>query len=127
MDLPSLLYGANCRPFIEAKEHELLGAANRELNTIVGPHFGPLPGPGETTWRATFSPAQLAVVESTKEHTEFLGGQTDLWGRGVFVGWSNSDISDNNFRLRVTAQGSSFARLRDYYLDWIAIKLFYGP
>lgn len=27
MDLPSLLYGANCRPFIEAKEHELLGAA----------------------------------------------------------------------------------------------------
>lgn len=35
--------------------NELLGAANRELNTIVGPHFGPLPGPGETTWRATFS------------------------------------------------------------------------
>lgn len=42
--------------------NELLGAANRELNTIVGPHFGPLPGPGETTWRATFSRMIEAVL-----------------------------------------------------------------
>lgn len=32
-----------------------LGALNRELNTMVGPHFGPLRGPGSATWREAFS------------------------------------------------------------------------
>lgn len=36
--------------------HEALGAANRELNSIRGPAFGPLNGPGDPSWRAS-SPA----------------------------------------------------------------------
>ncbi|MDT0346935.1 phosphotransferase family protein [Streptomyces litchfieldiae] len=38
-----------------------LGALNRELNSIVGPHFGPLRGPGSATWRAAFG----QLVEDT--------------------------------------------------------------
>lgn len=36
-----------------------LGAANRELNSVVGPHFGPLNGPGNDRWR----PAFVGMVE----------------------------------------------------------------
>ncbi|MEU6348227.1 aminoglycoside phosphotransferase family protein [Streptomyces sp. NPDC047072] len=38
---------------------EALGAITRELNTIPGTAFGPLSGPGESTWRAAF----LRMVE----------------------------------------------------------------
>lgn len=38
---------------------EALGAITRELNTIPGTAFGPLAGPGESTWRAAF----LRMVE----------------------------------------------------------------
>lgn len=34
--------------------NEQLGAANSELNTIVGPHFGRLSGPGSPSWREAF-------------------------------------------------------------------------
>ncbi|MGI5460797.1 phosphotransferase family protein [Streptomyces sp. CA-249302] len=32
-----------------------LGALNRELNSITGPHFGPLVGTGSATWREAFT------------------------------------------------------------------------
>jgi len=35
--------------------HEALGAANRELNSVPGPAFGPLAGPGQPSWRAVFN------------------------------------------------------------------------
>ncbi|WP_062289434.1 phosphotransferase family protein [Demequina phytophila] len=38
-----------------------LGALNREINTVVGPHFGPLEGPGFATWREAF----IDAVETT--------------------------------------------------------------
>ncbi|MFC4015435.1 phosphotransferase family protein [Nonomuraea purpurea] len=38
-----------------------LGALNRELNSIVGPHFGPLEGPGSATWREAFT----TMIEDT--------------------------------------------------------------
>ncbi|MGW0122085.1 phosphotransferase family protein [Streptomyces sp. NPDC003327] len=34
--------------------HEALGAITRELNTLPGPAFGPLTGPGDRTWRSGF-------------------------------------------------------------------------
>ncbi|GGD70036.1 aminoglycoside phosphotransferase family protein [Microbacterium murale] len=34
--------------------YEQLGTMNRELNGIVGPHFGPIGGPGFFTWREAF-------------------------------------------------------------------------
>lgn len=34
---------------------EQLGAANREINSIRGPGFGPLAGPGDPSWRRVFT------------------------------------------------------------------------
>ncbi|WP_461031333.1 phosphotransferase family protein [Streptomyces mayteni] len=56
-----------------------LGALNRELNSIVGPHFGPLAGPGSATWRAAFS----HMIEDTLRD----GARAD-----VAIGWSYDDI-----------------------------------
>lgn len=38
-----------------ASYNEQLGAATAELNTVVGPHFGRLTGPGSPTWREAFA------------------------------------------------------------------------
>ncbi|MEV6261446.1 aminoglycoside phosphotransferase family protein [Streptomyces sp. NPDC051784] len=58
-----------------------LGALNRELNSIVGPHFGPLPGPGFPTWREAFT----RMLEDTLE---------DGRRAGVDLGWEPDDIRD---------------------------------
>lgn len=42
-------------PEQNASFNEQLGAANAELNAIVGPHFGRLAGPGTPTWREEFA------------------------------------------------------------------------
>jgi len=42
-------------PAVAAAYNEQLGAMNRELNEIAGPHFGPLQGPGFATWREAFT------------------------------------------------------------------------
>ncbi|BDZ65650.1 phosphotransferase family protein [Agromyces mangrovi Wang et al. 2018] len=46
-----------------------LGAMNREINSIVGPHFGPLLGPGAATWREAFT----TMVEDTLVDGERVG------------------------------------------------------
>ncbi|MET7989161.1 aminoglycoside phosphotransferase family protein [Streptomyces sp. NPDC005281] len=56
-----------------------LGALNRELNSIVGPHFGPLRGPGSATWREAFT----QVLEDTLAD----GRRT-----GVDIGWHYDEI-----------------------------------
>ena len=54
--------------------NEQLGAANAELNRIVGPHFGPLEGDGYSTWREAFT----AMIEDALHD-----GQKE----GVDLGW----------------------------------------
>lgn len=54
--------------------NEQLGATTAELNTIVGPHFGRLNGPGSTTWRQAFA----GMIEDV-----LLDGER----AGVDVGW----------------------------------------
>ncbi|RKN11104.1 aminoglycoside phosphotransferase family protein [Streptomyces radicis] len=56
-----------------------LGALNRELNSIVGPRFGPLRGPGSATWRAAFS----RMIEDTLED----GARVN-----VDIGWDHDEI-----------------------------------
>ncbi|PGH49058.1 phosphotransferase family protein [Streptomyces sp. Ru87] len=53
---------------------EQLGAANREINSIRGPHFGPLAGPGHAGWRQAFT----AMTEDVLADGE---------RRGVDIGW----------------------------------------
>lgn len=53
--------------------HRQLGAANQELNTIRGPHFGPLRGPGHRTWRAAFTAMVEQVLADGERRRVELG------------------------------------------------------
>ncbi|MFD7812817.1 phosphotransferase family protein [Streptomyces sp. NPDC059785] len=53
---------------------EQLGAANREINSIRGPGFGPLAGPHDPSWRRVFT----GIVEDVLADGE---------RRGVDIGW----------------------------------------
>ncbi len=72
---------------------------------------------GGTYWTA----AKTDTVESTTEHTAILGGSADTWGRA----WSVSEFSNANFRVRLTSNSDDATR--DFSLDWVAAKVFYGP
>ena len=63
---------------VEAGEREL-GELNRAINQVVGPHFGPLAGPGFDTWRAAFT----AMIDDTLNDGERVG---------VDIGWDSDDI-----------------------------------
>lgn len=56
-----------------------LGEFNREINTVIGPHFGPLVGPGFDTWRQAF----LAMVEETLIDGERVA---------IDLGWPSADL-----------------------------------
>lgn len=62
-------------PAERAAYGEALGALNRELNTLRGPWFGPLAGPGDASWRVVFT----GLVEDVLRDGE---------RRGVDVGWA---------------------------------------
>ncbi|MFB8118169.1 phosphotransferase family protein [Streptomyces sp. NPDC055962] len=66
-------------PEVVAAGGRELGALNRKLNAIVGPHFGPLQGPGSATWREAFT----QMIEDTLE---------DGQRAGVDIGWHYADI-----------------------------------
>lgn len=72
---------------------------------------------GGTSWTA----AKTDVVESTTERTGLLGGAADTWGRA----WTALELGDANFRVRVTAVSDTGTR--DFFLDWVAVKVYYGP
>lgn len=71
---------------------------------------------GGTTWTSTKSTTNL----TTNEAIYTLGGSSDTWGRG----WSSTDFSNSNFRLRVINVSSSTSR--DFSLDWAAVKVYYS-
>ncbi|WP_394552432.1 phosphotransferase family protein [Agromyces sp. MMS24-JH15] len=56
-----------------------LGALNREINTITGPHFGPLLGEGSSTWREAFT----TMIEDTLADGERVG---------IELGWDPDEI-----------------------------------
>jgi aminoglycoside phosphotransferase (APT) family kinase protein len=57
--------------------HEALGAANRELNAIRGPAFGPLAGPGDPSWRVTFTGMAQDVLRDGERRAVDLGWDYD--------------------------------------------------
>jgi hypothetical protein len=72
---------------------------------------------GGSSWTA----AKTDPVETTAEHSAVLGGVTDGWGRS----WTAGDLSNANFRVRLAA--NSGGPLRDFFLDWVAVRVSYGP
>ena len=72
---------------------------------------------GGTSWTA----AKTDSVESVTEHTATLGNAADTWGRA----WTGSELSDTNFRVRVTSNTSE--AVREFYLDWVPVRVSYVP
>ena len=70
---------------------------------------------GGTTWTAR----KTDPVQTTTLHTAILGGPGDTWGRA----WSAGDLSDANFRVRVTTGGGFFST---FYLDWVPLRVYDG-
>jgi hypothetical protein len=80
----------------------------------------------ELSWdRGTsWSVAKTDTVESTSEHTSILGGAGDTWGRI----WTPEELNDANLRVRLTCDctGSPECSSRDFYLDWVAVNVYYS-
>ncbi|MGB6838531.1 MAG: hypothetical protein WBF66_12620 [Dehalococcoidia bacterium] len=72
---------------------------------------------GGTSWTAM----KTDTEETTSEHTVVLGARNDTWSRT----WSVSEFSDVNFRVRVTCNSTGAGR--NFYLDWIPVKIHYIP
>ena len=73
---------------------------------------------GGTSWTT----AKSDTTATTTEHTFSLGGPADTWGRT----WGASEFNDSNFRIRLNPTSSS--GFRDFYLDWVPVKVYYtGP
>ena len=72
---------------------------------------------GGTHW----TNAKTTGKGSDSETTDTLGGPTDTWGHN----WTVTELSDANFRLRITC--TSNKPERDFYLDWVPINVYDDP
>jgi hypothetical protein len=68
---------------------------------------------GGVSWTA----AQATATLGTTMTTRLVGGLTNTWGRS----WTAGELSNANFRVRVTNVANSTAR--DFSLDWIAVRV----
>jgi hypothetical protein len=73
---------------------------------------------GGTTWTS----AKHGTTQTTTDGnpTDILGTPSDTWGRA----WTLSELSSANFRVKVVCNSSS--PNRDFYLDWIPVRITYG-
>ncbi len=76
----------------------------------------------ELSWDggASWTSAQQTSNLSSSQSTYYVGGPADSWGRT----WSLSDLSDANFRVRITNVTNSTSR--EFYLDWAAVSVYYS-
>ena len=76
----------------------------------------------EVSWDGgnTWTSAKTANL-STSWGTDLLGGEGDGWGHT----WDPSQLSDANFRVRITNVANSTSQ--DFYLDWVAVKVYHSP
>ena len=70
---------------------------------------------GGVSWTAPLTSPTL----STSMTSRTLGGAANTWGRS----WTPADLSNANFRVRVTTVANS--TVRDFTLDWIAVRVTY--
>ncbi len=76
---------------------------------------------GGTTWTAAQS---TTPTEPIVETTMVLGGPLNNWGHTWSVTSLNAtnELSSTNFRVRVNSNSSS--TFRDFYLDWIPVRVY---
>jgi aminoglycoside phosphotransferase (APT) family kinase protein len=108
--------------------HEALGAANRELNSIRGPGFGPLGGPGDPSWRAVFTGMVEDVLRDGERRHVDLGSDFNAFRAVVaehsdcldevtepaYVEW---DLWEGNVMIRDGAIVSIIDHERAFYGD----------
>jgi polyhydroxybutyrate depolymerase len=70
---------------------------------------------------ATWTAAKVDTRETTTLHTVVLGSGTDTWGRT----WTPDQLGSASFRVRVTANSTS--ALRDFFLEWVPVRVTFGP
>jgi polyhydroxybutyrate depolymerase len=77
----------------------------------------------ELSWNAgtNWTAAKTDAVESTALHTAVLGSASDTWGRA----WTPAELGNSALRVRVTANSTS--SFRDFFLDWLPVRITYGP
>lgn len=69
---------------------------------------------GGTTWTTEKS---IAVTSTMISY--ILGSPTDTWGRS----WTDTQLTNANFRVRLINVASDMSR--DFYLDWVAVRVHY--
>lgn len=90
----------------------------RAESTAASPKFCVLVSwDGGVSWTAAKSTTTLTTAEATY----ILGTSTDTWGRT----WSTTELSNTSFRLRVVNVATSL--IRDFSLDWAAVRVTYTP
>jgi trimeric autotransporter adhesin len=70
---------------------------------------------GGVSWTGPLTSATLSTTMTSRT----LGGPANTWGRS----WSPTDLSDENFRVRLTNVANS--TVRDFTLDWVAVRVTY--
>jgi hypothetical protein len=73
---------------------------------------------GGTTW----STGETTAALTTSQATYYLGSLSDTWGH---YPWSSGEVSDTNFRLRITDLSNSTSN--GFYLDWVPVRVTYTP
>jgi polyhydroxybutyrate depolymerase len=69
----------------------------------------------------TWTALKTDTRETTAEHSGVLGSVTDTWGRS----WTTEQLNNTNFRLRLISNSTSSTR--DFFLDWAAVRVTFGP
>lgn len=72
---------------------------------------------GGTNWTAAKQTSNLG----SSQQTFTLGGSADGWGHT----WTVSELSNANFRVRVTDVANRTDRT--FYLDWAAVRVYHAP
>ena len=75
------------------------------------------------SWDAgvTWTAIRTTPTMSKTETAYFIGGAADTWGHA----WTPAELGNGSFRVRVINVSSSTSR--DFYLDWIAMRVTYQP
>ena len=76
----------------------------------------------ELSWDGglSWTPAKVDPLETTTFHAAVLGSLSDNWGRT----WTPAE-SRTRIRARITALGTNQGR--DYFLDWVPVRVTWGP
>ncbi len=76
----------------------------------------------ELSWDggSSWTTAKTDSTKTKSEHTTILGELADDWGHG----WTVAQINDN-FVVRLTC--SSDKNDRDFFLDWVPVRVYYTP